>query len=293
MAMSVLLHDAVALLGPGARNAYDRGDLADIVYADDTLLMGVSDTYVTEYLRAVMLSGSKYGMELHFGKFQLLPVRCQPRVALPDGDMLAAKKRMEYLGTVLTDDVHDSQELARRIAMAKADFIAIEAVWRHSSLTWPRKLHIFSALIESKLLYALAAICLTTAQKRKLNGFQNRCLRAIVGIRPSYESRVSNVEVLRKCNRRPATEILLERQLILFGKALRAPEGHPLRTASFTPGTDQPATNRYVRRQGRPCLEWIPEMIGVSVRIFGSMERAAACAASAADWKQAVNDFLK
>ena len=129
MAMSVLLHDAVALLGPGARNAYDRGDLADIVYADDTLLMGVSDTYVTEYLRAVMLSGSKYGMELHFGKFQLLPVRCQPRVALPDGDMLAAKKRMEYLGTVLTDDVHDSQELARRIAMAKADFIAIEAVW--------------------------------------------------------------------------------------------------------------------------------------------------------------------
>ncbi len=40
--MSVLVRDAVEQLGPEARAAYDRGDMADLAYADDTLLIGAS-----------------------------------------------------------------------------------------------------------------------------------------------------------------------------------------------------------------------------------------------------------
>ena len=40
--MSVLLHDALSMLQGAAREAFERGDLPDVVYADDTLLMGVS-----------------------------------------------------------------------------------------------------------------------------------------------------------------------------------------------------------------------------------------------------------
>ena len=46
-------------------------------------------------------------------------------------------------------------EINRRIEMARADFDAVAKVWTHSSLTWKRKLHIFSALVESKLLYSM------------------------------------------------------------------------------------------------------------------------------------------
>ena len=35
LVMSVLMQDAVELLGPAARRAYDRGDLADLAFADD------------------------------------------------------------------------------------------------------------------------------------------------------------------------------------------------------------------------------------------------------------------
>ena len=51
--MSVLLKDAVSMLGAEAHAAYLAGDLSDIVYADDTLLLGVSTTLVTEYLNAI------------------------------------------------------------------------------------------------------------------------------------------------------------------------------------------------------------------------------------------------
>ena len=156
---------------------------------------------------------------------------------------------------MLTNDVHDNHEVVKRIAMAKADFIALSNVWRRSALTWRRKLAIYHMLVESKLLYSLSSICLTVAQERQLNGFQNRCLRHIIGVSPSFISRVPNAEVLQRSGHMAATVLLQKRQLQLLGKVLRSPEGHPLRTASFIPGTNHPVTDPFVRRCGTPCKE--------------------------------------
>ena len=209
-------------------------------------------------------------MELHYDKFQLLPVQCDPTVRKPDGSVIIPGTRMEYLGTVLTSDVHDAQEVTRRIAMARRDFLALEVVWKRSALTWKRKLAIFATLVESKLLYSLACIAFTTAQKRQLDGFQNRCLRRIIGVKPAFVSRVSNAAVMDRCTHTPATDLLQRRQLQLLGRVLNAPEGHPLKTASFIPGTLTPATEQYVRRRGRPCIEWVPQALSAAIRLAGS-----------------------
>ena len=269
MAMSVLLSDAVASLSAPAKAAYDRGDLSDIVYADDTLLVAVSSDHLNEYLSAVAAAGERYGMTLHWNKFQLLPIQCTPRVCTPEGKPIPCKARMEYLGTTLTDDVHDNHELVKRIAMAKKDFLALNVVWRRSALTWKRKLAIYAALIECKLLYGLSSICLTVAQERQLNGFQNRCLRVIIGVQPSYVSRTSNATVLQMCGHTSATQLLRERQLAMLDRVLRCPEGHALRRATFTPGTNHPLTERFVRRRGRPCKEWLRTLMPSYREKFG------------------------
>ena len=292
MVMSVLLADAVALLGDHAKAAYERGDLSDVIYADDTLLLSVSDAHLSEYLDAIAACGKKYGMELHWGKFQLLPVRCSPSVCTPDGAQIPAKERMEYLGTTLTDDVHDQHELVKRIAMAKADFVALEKVWRRSALTWKRKLAIFHSLIESKLLFGLSSICLTRAQERRLDGFQNRCLRVVIGEKPAFLSRVSNAQVLDRSGHQAATQLLQKRQLQLLGKVLRSPEGHPLRSASFIPGTDHPLTERYVRRTGRPSKEWITHLLRVAMQVFGSMQDVQAAATSQSIWSSKLQNHF-
>ena len=155
MVMTVLLHDAMSMLSEPAKAAYAKGDLWDVVYADDTLLMGVNDDHLNEYLHAVFAAGQKYGMELHWSKFQVLPTQCTAKIATPDGTNIEEKPSMEYLGTVLHADGSNDHELNRRIGMAKADFLKLSKVWSHSSCTWPKKVRIFSALIESKLLYTL------------------------------------------------------------------------------------------------------------------------------------------
>ena len=45
-----------------------------------------------------------------------------------------------------------------------------------------KKIDIYAKLVETKLLYGLASVCLTAAQARHLDGFQARCLRRILRI---------------------------------------------------------------------------------------------------------------
>ena len=105
--------------------------------------------------------------------------------------------------------------------MARADFNTLAKLWTHSALTWKQKIRVYVSLVQSKLLYSMASLTLTVAQPRKLNGFQNRCLRKIVGVPPSYISRVSNAAVLAKSQHPIATDLLLKKRLQRFGKVLR------------------------------------------------------------------------
>ena len=138
---------------------------------------------------------------------------------------------------IMTPDGRAGAELSRRIGMAKADFKSLCRVWRHSALIKRRKLHIFAALVESKLSYGLAAAVFTEAQQRNLDGFQSRCLRSILRIPAAYYSRISNDEVLRRASAEKSSGRLSQRQIRLLGRASRAPTTNPLRSSSFVGST--------------------------------------------------------
>ena len=53
LVMTVLVQDAVGMLSAPANHSYDRNKLAELVYADDILIMGVADNFVAEYLNVL------------------------------------------------------------------------------------------------------------------------------------------------------------------------------------------------------------------------------------------------
>ena len=61
-------------------------------------------------------------MELHYGKFQLLGVRCNPDIHLPDNTCIQTQQCMMYLGTMMTADGKHGNKLSRRIGIAKKLF---------------------------------------------------------------------------------------------------------------------------------------------------------------------------
>ena len=53
MVMTVVMEDAVKLLSPSEKKFFDDGLLASLLYADDTLLIGVSSSALQNFLKAV------------------------------------------------------------------------------------------------------------------------------------------------------------------------------------------------------------------------------------------------
>ena len=109
-----------------------------------------------------------------------------------------------------------------------------------------------------------------------------------MGIAPPYISRVSNISVLAKASHVTATEILKKRRLQLFGKILRCPGDHPLRNACFVANIWIPVTDRYVRRVGRPCKEWVKEVMNDTLTLFGCLESAVCHAVDKTTWDAAL-----
>lgn len=170
--------------------------------------MGVSNLHLTDDMQAVAAAGRKNGMELHYGKFQLLGVRCSPDVRLPDNTCIQTQESMMYLSTMLTADGRHGNELSRRIGMAKRDFAALQKVGNIHSCTTAKKMQIYKTVVESRLPYRLGSLVLTKQEKRRIDSFQNRCSRSILGIQPSVLSRTPNAEVLQRSGHVSVSKLL-------------------------------------------------------------------------------------
>ena len=106
---------------------------------------------------------------------------------------------------------------------------------------------------------------------------------------PSFISRVTNKSVLQKAGHREFTQQLLKQQLLLFGRIARSPDSDMLRELTFISGTLQPATERFVRKVGRPRFEWASCLAKVARRPVGANGDLCAAVQDAVGWRQRVH----
>ena len=159
--------------------------LSDLLYADDTLLFGVSASSLGYFLAAVADSGAEYGLSLNVSKTQLMNIRTGGTVEAPGGQVLQQKESMVYLGGLLHSDGKADHELSRRIGLAAADFKSLARVWTRSSLSRARKLGIFESCVLSVLVYGSKTAWFGAVARRRLDGFHARCLRKNMGMPPA------------------------------------------------------------------------------------------------------------
>ena len=149
--MTLLMHDARQLLSRSAQDALSKGELSDILYADDTLILGKLSKDVEEYASAVERAGAKYGMKLHWGKTQALCVGNAHSLKKPDGSFFDNVESLLYLGAVLCRHGRVGSEISRKLGTARADFNQLQRVWSHSDVPLQDKVKYFAAYILSKL----------------------------------------------------------------------------------------------------------------------------------------------
>jgi hypothetical protein len=269
--MTVLMDVARAQLGQESQEAIGQNRLYDILYADDTIILGTSAPCVAELALAIERAGAQFGMSLHWGKTQALSVCTETRIPSPQGGDVEDTGSLVYLGSLLKNDGRADSELSRRIGMASGDFRHLQKFWSHAAISQRRRLELLQALVVSKLQYGLSTIWLAKAQRRRLDGFYARCLRRVLRIPAAFYSRVSNKTVFERAGVLPITEQLLHRQLVLLGKAARSPADSLLRSCVFIDDGLCPQVGRFVRRVGRPRLDWVSQVMQAGANKFGSL----------------------
>ena len=248
--MTVLLTDASARCRAESENQ-SWGDYPhDILYAYDTLVIDTDARRAQLYMDCIRAGGEEYGLSSNWKKLECLAVRRGGKVHKADGAAVTPKASMKYLGSLLTETGRIGTELYQRLGAATSVFNELERVWKHASITRHRKIEIFNACVVTKLTYGLESACLNKLECRRLDAYQNRCLRKICKVGPSYYSRVSNEEVLRLSGQTPLSHRLLMQQLHLYGRIARLPNEDPVRKSVLNTGDIQPKTAQFRRRQG-------------------------------------------
>ena len=266
-------------------------NIHDLIYADDTLLIDRSSEQVQKYMEAVICSGAEYGLAINWAKVDTFGIRCETKVKTMVGEWIQQKSSIQYLGALISADGTIQSEVNRRIGMASADFKLLDILWTHSNVCRKEKYQIYLACIISKLLYGLHTAWLTKAQNNKLDGFHAKCVRRIVGVKHSYWSRISNKEVLSYVNAVQLSKLLLEQQLLVFGKIYRkGPDDH-IRQVLSQENSTALQIHAKRRRIGRPKLAWAVEVRKVAVMV--STENLDVIMNEELQWKRFVRKFCR
>ena len=110
-------------------------------------------------------------------------------------------------------------------------------------------------------------------------------------MKAAYYSTVSNAAVLQLTGQRPLTELLQKQQLLLYGRVARQPDSDPMRHVTFSPGTLQPAVERFVRKVDRPRSNWTTEVGKLALKAAGGLRQLEDTVFDPTAWKHVVDIF--
>jgi hypothetical protein len=192
---------------------------------------------------------------------------------LIDGQNVEHVEEFVFLGSVVPDS---SADVKRRIALASAAFGRLrEAIWKKKAISNPLKIRLYKALIEPIATYAAETWTLKAEDSRKLEVFEMRCLRAILGV--TRRDRLRNHHIRAALNvSSTISDVIKQKRLRWFGHITRRPPESYI-TQAYRQDFRNP------RLKGRPPKRWADQVRADTGLPIATAERRAA---SRSDWSQ-------
>ena len=158
-----------------------------------------------------------------------------------------------YLGSTIASNNSSFNDVSRRIAIATSTMAKLSSIWTSSRSSIALKMRLYNSLIISIITYSSASWTLTKAQKKRLDAFNTKALRRIVGVRWYYY--VTNASIQTRTGQPPLTTTIPTLRLGAFGHICRLQPGtQAIDILASTP----PASWR--RPRERPPLRWADQI---------------------------------
>ena len=128
-------------------------------------------------------------------------------------------KNFTYLGSVLDASGGSSVDIMNRLKKARSTFFNMRTICKSNIYSLRTKLKIFNCSVMSVLLYGAECWGINQADGDKLDAFQRKSLRTILGV--FWPRKISNEELQERVPHRPVTSIIKERRWRWIGHVLR------------------------------------------------------------------------
>ena len=193
--MSVLFHDIHEDVDRKIDNhGLDHFNWWELIYADDTMLVGHRARELNILIKAIENASDKYNLKLNYGKCNYIAMNGKAHIHFSDGELMKRVDKAMYLGGEITTDAGRWSELNNRMNIALRTCNKLKTFWYKTDCTHKWKLHVYNAVIIAQISYGMNTVQLTQAMLNRLDAFQMRGLRYILKIEHAYYSGVSNQE---------------------------------------------------------------------------------------------------
>ena len=154
--------------------------ITDLDFADDISLLSESINQAQELLTRLEVSSAKVGLHLNAAKTKIIAYNQVDEVNIKskDGTTIDTTDDFKYLGSYVDSTV---KEINVRKAQAWTACHQLRKIW-NSKMSKRLKLNLFTAAVESVLLYGCEAWTLNKTIEKKLDGTYTRMLRMVLNI---------------------------------------------------------------------------------------------------------------
>ena len=286
--MTVMFHDVHSeidnKIGVMARLEHPLMNNWELIYADDTMIIGKRAREINLILAAIEKASGKYNLRLNYDKCEYIGMNGKAHIHFSNGKPMKEVSQAKYLGGIISNDASRWNDLNNRITKALLTCNKLKIFWSKTNCSHKWKLQVYNAVIISQLTYGLSTVQMTPAMLARLDAFQMRGLRYILQIEHSYYSHVSNQEIYDKINiilnkgvdinitwqefivhnrfDNPKTitkvsDYIMKQQGRLLGHVIRAEDDDPMKMPTIDAKLNTPGVWR--KRVGRPRLGWVHE----------------------------------
>ena len=257
--------------------------LVDLEYADDTTLFSETPDHLREALNIFNQGAKKLGLKTSWAKTELMHIGEGPDPA-PfrfDETMVHFVSTFKYLGSTISKTGDLKPEINKRRALAASVLQSLwRPLWRHREISRRTKLRIYNASVVPVLLYGAETWPLNNTMAARLDGFDNRALRLIEGVR--WSEHITNTEIRLRTQQTPASQLAAVRRVRWFGHLARLSPDHPTRAILEF----DPHQAGWKRPRGAPRTRWL-DTVARDLKPWGlSVDEAWIVTQDRASWSQ-------
>ena len=219
-------------------------------YADD--IIGITETVgeLQDLTTSINTVSERIGMQINTDKTNTMMIGRHHEdfnIQINNKDLKQVKDFV-YLGCKITENNDHSEDITRRLVLARQKFASLKTIWKSKHISKELKIRLYNALIVTIAIYGSETWTLTQYTTKKLEAFEMQCFRTIASVH--WSERVTNEEVLKMLNtKRSLITRITHAQRRYLGHMLRMDEERLPKRAFFTRMEGS-------RPRGRPRYRW-------------------------------------